>query len=211
MERLGADRQGFDSAAGGAVADVAAADDAAAAGAGEVRVTAEAQQSGKVQTADPRLRVRLVTERAEMEALRPMVRAAHEETIFGDIPFSDAKFDKFADRAARDPKRYGVIVAERGGKCCGFLHCAAGEYMMGEGALLTTVLALHVRPEIRSSLLGGKAAVRLVRAVKKWSQARGAERVMFHVTSGLRMRELDRFFRRSGIIRNGGNYACRVN
>jgi L-amino acid N-acyltransferase YncA len=152
------------------------------------------------------LRVRLLTDRAEIERLRPLARADHEESALGDIPFSDRKFGRLADDAARDPNRIGVIVAEKHSEIRGFLFCTAGEYFIGEGALLTTVTVLYVPRDIRSSMLGGKIVFQLIRAVRKWSEARGVERILFHVTSGIRMTASDKLFKKIGARLLGGNY-----
>jgi hypothetical protein len=84
--------------------------------------------------------------------------------------------------------------------------CTAGEYFIGEGALLTTVTVFYVPKSIRSSLLGGKVVLQLIRAVQRWSELRGVDRILFHVTSGTRVLATDKLFKKTGARLTGGNY-----
>ena len=112
--------------------------------------------------------------------------------------------------AVNNPKFYALMIAEMGDDPVGFIFCSVGEYLVGYGDLITTVYSFFVRKRYRGTLVGGKAAVRLLSGVVKWSQARDVREVMIHVTSGIDLQRTDKFLRRAkfGVI--GGNYSLRL-
>lgn len=93
----------------------------------------------------------------------------------------------------------------------GFTLCSAGEYFIREVVLLTTVTVLYVRPEAKTSIIDGRAVLRLIRAVVAWSKATGSARVLFRVTSGVRIHESHRMLRRLGERSLGGKYMMLIN
>jgi GNAT superfamily N-acetyltransferase len=58
--------------------------------------------------------------------------------------------------------------------------------------------------------LGGKVAVKLVKAIETWAKSRGAHLILYHVTSGRGGSGIDRFFRKMGMTTLGGNYGVRI-
>ncbi|MCV0426752.1 MAG: GNAT family N-acetyltransferase, partial [Roseibium sp.] len=60
--------------------------------------------------------------------------------------------------------------------------------------------------KLSGTLLGGKVALRLVQAVRQWAKERNCEHLMVHVTNGVEVQDVDRFFRRCGMKTVGGNY-----
>ena len=58
----------------------------------------------------------------------------------------------------------------------------------------------------RSGLLGGKIALRLVRGIEVWERKQRANVILYHVTSGKNVANIDRFFRKVGMTTLGGNY-----
>ena len=145
-------------------------------------------------------------EPADIEDVLRICRLAHEEGAFRDIPFSEDKVRRLAAQS-RDPSgnRLG-LVAVFDGRVAGLALAVLGDYFIGQDARITTVQAVILDPAIRSSLLGGKVTFRLVRTVMRWSEAAGAVKVMIHNTSGVRISEADRFFRKLGFRTLGGNY-----
>ena len=52
----------------------------------------------------------------------------------------------------------------------------------------------------------GKTFLRLVQAVKKWGEARGAACTLVHVTTGTNLKATDRLMRATGAKCIGGGY-----
>ena len=163
-----------------------------------------------VKTSGKRITLRLANSISDLEYLRPVSTEFHAESRFSDIAYSHKKRDDLFMKAIDDPKFYALIIAEMDGEPVGFLFCTAGEYLVGYGELITTVYSFYVRKKYRGTLMGGKAAVRLMAAVVKWSEARKVREVMIHVTSGIDVQRTDRFLRRAkfGVI--GANYSLRL-
>ncbi|MBG6155993.1 hypothetical protein IWQ52_002041 [Labrenzia sp. EL_159] len=142
-----------------------------------------------------------------------LAREAHQNTIFRDIPFSEAKARAIFDKAMAQPGRFGLIYAVPGGSeplaeigLYGFASVQAGEYFLGSGTLIATVQTLNISQRISGSFLGGKVALRLFKALRHWSQTQGCEHLMAHVTNGMGVEDADRFFRRCRMTTVGGNY-----
>ena len=88
--------------------------------------------------------------------LRQLVRRQHQRTIFADIPFSEAKLEALVQKARHPMPNQCLIVAEARGQIVGAAWCSAGEYLIGEGALMTTVHLLAVDTERCGSDLSAK-------------------------------------------------------
>jgi hypothetical protein len=137
-------------------------------------------------------------------------RAAHAETIFKEIPFSERKFDKFFQEALNNTDYYLGIKATLGANILGILYCYRGGYFVGEGAKVASVNVINVNEDIRSTILGGKVALRLVRELESWARSKGVDVILFYVTSGETISKTDRFFRKMGMTTLGGNYGIRL-
>ena len=147
----------------------------------------------------------------DRDAILAFSKDAHEESIFKDIPFSERKFDRFFQDALQNQEFYFGIKATLGGNVLGVLFCARGGYFVGEGAKVASVNVINISKDIRSAMLGGKVAVRLVREVEKWARSKGVEVILFYVTSGETLSRTDRFFRKMGMTTLGGSYGIRLN
>ncbi|WP_227271570.1 GNAT family N-acetyltransferase [Roseobacter weihaiensis] len=161
--------------------------------------------------ADDRLqRAGLATART-VEAHRTQVcaltRSVHEKSLFGDIPFSDAKLNRAFDKTLKVPERHLGLVVSLDGRVLGCCYCALGDYFIGEGARIVTVNALCVEPEVSDGLLGGKVALRLAKGIEVWARSQQATHILYHVTAGIEIARADRFFRKIGMRQLGGNYA----
>ncbi|TYC53804.1 hypothetical protein FMN50_13605 [Rhodobacterales bacterium] len=150
---------------------------------------------------------------ADYRAGLHLAREAHQHTLFRDIPFSEDKARAIFERATARPDRNGLIYAVPGMDAplvedglLGLAAVQAGEYFLGEGTLIATVQTLNISRKLSGTLLGGKVALRLVQAVRHWAKARNCEHLLVHVTNGENAEEADRFFRRCGMVINGGNY-----
>ncbi|WP_157727586.1 hypothetical protein [Stappia sp. ES.058] len=71
---------------------------------------------------------------------------------------------------------------------------------------MATVLALVTKQEIAATPLGGRAALKLVEAVRQWARERACKHLLVHATGGIAPARTDRFFRRCGFKVVGGNY-----
>ena len=92
-----------------------------------------------------------------------------------------------ATRPAAEP--VAMIVAER------------DEHFFSP-AKTATVQLISVTPEAR----GGSAAVKLLRAVRQWSQQAGAADLHLNVTTAIAPARTDKVLRRMGSRQTGGNY-----
>jgi hypothetical protein len=150
---------------------------------------------------------------ADWQAAHYLAREAHLNTIFRDIPFAEEKARAIYDRACKDPDRFGLIFAAPNSSeplkqesLYGFAAIHAGEYFLGKGTLIATVQTLNVSQKLSGTLLGGKVALRLVKAVRHWAKTRNCAHLMVHVTNGVNALEADEFFRRCEMKTVGGNY-----
>lgn len=50
---------------------------------------------------------------------------------------------------------------------------------------MATVYVMYVSAKIRSTFLGGKVGLKLIRMVSDWAQAQAAEELHIHATSGI--------------------------
>lgn len=138
--------------------------------------------------------------------IRPLTLAFHEESHFGDIPLSVTKRDSLLDRALTDGDRFAVLIAAYDDRPVGFLYCSINEYVVGEGDLIATILSFFIAREFRSSIIGARAAVRLLKGAIRWSEMRDAREVLIHATAGIDVRRADRFFRKAGFGVLGASY-----
>lgn len=150
------------------------------------------------------------TEDAHRKQLRSLTRSVHEKSLFGDIPFSDAKFDRAFDRTLSGSQQQLGLVVSLKGRVLGCCYCALGDYFIGEGAQIVSVNTICVDPEVADGLLGGKVALRLAKGIETWAQSQQATHILYHVTAGLGIGRADRFFRKIGMTQLGGNYGVRL-
>ncbi len=166
------------------------------------RARSEIRKSG-------RILVRLARDsEADFTAAFDLVRDAHERTIFRDIPFSERKARALFDKVVRQPDQHGLLLAtlNEEEKPVGFASLNAGEYFLGEGALVCSVTGLYYSGSLTGSMLAGKVALRLMQAIRQWAKERRCSHILVHVTNGMSAAESDQFFRRCGLKTVGGNY-----
>lgn len=152
----------------------------------------------------------MVKSDVDLPSIVTLAREAHAESRFGYIPFSDDKVQKIVLAALEDEKRYGVMLATKGETAVGFLGCSVGEYHIGKGVLIATVHSMYVSRSTRIALSGGRAALGLLKGVETWSEARGAQEVLFHVTSGVGLSRTHKFSNRVGYTFAGGTYSKKL-
>ena len=138
--------------------------------------------------------------------MRALCRTSHERTIFGDIPFSDAKFGQtFAAILARSRQSVG-LVAELDCRIVGAESTSAGEYHIGEGEILTTVHLIAIEKSNLSPVRRARTFLRLIRGLRLWSDSRSAKRLLIHVTTGHDLASTDRLLKVAGMKLMGGGY-----
>lgn len=144
---------------------------------------------------------------ADRHRVCELARLAHEESLFGDIPFSERKFYASFDNTIEEPDVFLGLKVHLDGKIVGFCYAQLGGFYIGEDAKVVTVISLVTDPDVRAKVVGGKAALRLVKGIELWAKTMKANHVLFHVTSGTDPVGADRFFRKLGMRTLGGNYA----
>jgi len=143
--------------------------------------------------------VRLARTEADIDAMVALGRLLHAESRYRAYPLDDARMREIGRRGLGGNP--GLIVAERDGRAVGMAIVALGEHFFSP-ALTATVLLLYVEPQAR----GGMAAVKLLRAVRRWAAKNGAKDLHVNVTTGIKIDRTDRFLRRMGFRQTGGNY-----
>lgn len=162
------------------------------------------------QTGDSPLSFRLTTDKNDIPYLIDLAKEAHSESRFGYIPFSGDKVRKIALGAFKDTKRHAAMLAFKGDVPVGFAYCSVGEYHIGQGVLLTTIHNMNVSRSIRSTLSGGRVALGLFKGIETWSKARGAQEILFHVTSDVDLARSHKLAKRIGYKFIGGSYAKKM-
>jgi hypothetical protein len=114
------------------------------------------------------------------------------------------------DQALAEERRHLVAVVELRGRPQGFVFASVGEYHVGVGVLIVTINTIYTSPGLRASLLGGRAAVGLFRAVGRWAKGIGAVEILLHVTSGISEERAGRTVGRLGFTLVGGSFAAQV-
>ena len=71
---------------------------------------------------------------------------------------------------------------------------------------VVSCLSFYVLAEHRRTLLGGRIAVKLLDAGRRWAMNRRAVELQLHVTNGIHIGQTDRVFRKLGFRQTGGNY-----
>ena len=106
------------------------------------------------------------------ENIGPFSVEFHHEARFRDIPYIHEKRLALHAHALSSPNTHAVIIVELKGEFVGYSFIGGGEYAVGTEAIIATVYAFYVRKKYRDTLIGGKAAVRLLRGLRKWSEGK---------------------------------------
>ncbi len=181
-----------------------------ASGGAQVRSPRLISASENTSAAAKTLLFRLVKPDDNHEALLDLAAVGHGESRFGYIPFSRDKARKILGQALAEEKRHLIAVAEVRGRAEGFVFASVGEYHVGEGVLIVTINAIYTSQSLRTSLLGGKAALGLFRAVALWARGIGAREILLHATSGISAERVGRSVERLGFVQAGGSYVASV-
>ncbi|MBC7952270.1 MAG: HlyD family type I secretion periplasmic adaptor subunit [Rhodospirillaceae bacterium] len=178
-------------------------------------VVTQAQTLAVVVPADSGLEVEAMVLNKDIGFLQPGQRAVVKVETFNFTRYGslegklasvsrDAVEDKTMGLAYPirvDLGRTSLMVDGRDGKVVGMAIVALGEHFFSP-ALTATAQLIYVVPEAR----GGAAAVKLLRALRRWAAQAGAEDLHINVTTGIHPDRIDRFLRRMGFKQTGGNY-----
>lgn len=197
--------------AGALVVDIDAARGAGAVdtGVGNVAEAAAGLSGTEIALVKPSITIRLPQD-GDWGALYALVRKVHERSVFSDIPFSDRKL-ALLESQARAPKLHEcLLVAECGGQVAGLAWFTAGEYLLGEGAVMTTTHLIAVDTDYCGPFRSAKVFVKLLRGIAAWSKTRGARQILVHVSTGYAIKQTDRLIRAGGGSCIGGSYVVAI-
>ena len=171
---------------------------------GETRPTAaRTRQPARSRSVQVR---RLCTEQ-DIQATWPLFLSLHRESRYAGLRLSKSKRDAYLrNNMLAKPDRFALLIGEWGHRPVGCLACAANRFLYGDD-IIASCLSFYVLPACRKTLLGGRIAVKLLDAYRRWAVNRGAVEIQFHVTSGLNIAATDRFLHRAGFGQTGGNYS----
>ena len=156
---------------------------------------------------DPaRVSIRLLGSVEDIDETLPLTLAAHEESRHREHPIDPERHRRLlAERFLADRTRHGFLVARYGGRPVGMLICVA-ERLHFTDATVASCLAFYVLGEYRRSLLGGRIALKLLDAGRRWALNRRAVELQLRVTSGVHIGQTDRVLRKVGFRQTRGNY-----
>ncbi len=148
---------------------------------------------------------------ARLEDIPPLVELGH--THLAEGRFKALGYDP--DKLATNLK--GLIEDQSGARC---FFVADDDEQKPFAALLghidsyffsdtpiAQLIFFWVHPDHR----GGRAAIKLMTAFKKWAENRKAQEIAVSVTSAIRIDKADTFFKKLGFQLTGGNYSYMVN
>lgn len=167
------------------------------------------QQFGR-RSVEGKFRFRTVVQGFDTPELVKLAREAHAESAMSHINFSEAKVRKISADTLINLGRNSVFVCELSGDLVGFVHASIGEYYIGEGTLIATINVIYVQRSIRKGLGGGKVALGLFKATKKWALTHGARTILLHNTSGINVLKTHTFVSKMGYDKLGLSYALKL-
>lgn len=144
--------------------------------------------------------VRLAQSEADLAAMLALGRQLHAESWYGALPLDEPRMMALGRRGLAHGNP-ALLMAERGGELVGMAVVMLGEYFFAP-VRTATVQLLYVAPQVR----GGRAAVSLLHAIRRWAEQNKARDLHVNVTTGIEAARTDRFLRHMGFRQTGGNY-----
>lgn len=144
--------------------------------------------------------IRLAKDEADIAAMIALGRALHAESRFRQYPYDEGRLRQ-AGHLALTRGNPGAIMAELNGTLIGMAVVVAGEHFFSAAKTATAQL-LYVAPAHR----GGRAAILLLKALRRWAQEAGAADLHVNNTTAIDAARTDRFLRKMGFKQTGGNY-----
>jgi Sortase and related acyltransferases len=173
---------------------------ATAAGSDAVQPGDGAEPSSAVRPSPGRVAVRLARTEADIAAMIALGRELHVESRFRTLALDEDRMLAIGRRGLENGNP-ALMVAERNGEIVGMATVILGDYFFSP-VRTATVQLLYVLPKAR----GGLAAVKLLRAIRRWAEQNGARDIHVNVTTGIDAARTDRFLRKMGFRQTGGNY-----
>ena len=156
------------------------------------------------------LTIRLLENDLDIDETLPLALEAHKESRHRGLPFDSVRRFRFvAERFLDDPVRFGFLIARNRERPLGMLTCFAQKLHFSD-VMGVSCLSFYVLSEYRRTLLGGRVAMALLQAGRRWAMNRRAVEFQVHVTSGIQIVRTDRAMRRLGFRQVGGNYALEL-
>ena len=151
--------------------------------------------------------VRVLRSERDIDETLPLALAAHGESRHRGYPLDAERRRRFlTERFLADRTRYGFLIARCRDTPVGMLTCFA-ERLYYTDVTVVSCLSFYVMDECRRTLLGGRVAVKLLDAGRRWAANRRAVELQVHVTNGVHIGQTDRMLRKLGFRQTGGNYA----
>lgn len=91
----------------------------------------------------------------------------------------------------------------------GYCYVMFGGYYIGDGVKVVMVILIFVDWNVCFSVLGGKVIMYFLCGIEKWGCEEGVSFVMYYVIFGIDVVNIDRFFRKMGMMILGGNYGIK--
>lgn len=157
------------------------------------------------------LKVKIIvgSEIDEASKLMPLVKLAHKESYFSDLPFEEDTYLRICQFAKDKPAYYGALYVEYDGEPAGFAFYMYRPMSESKHQWMTIMHGIYVRNDLRATDVGGYIWNRMLTAVRVWGAPRSSRGIMFNVTSGFAMAETDAILRANGATYLGGNYFLR--
>ncbi|MEP0520990.1 MAG: hypothetical protein ABJO09_14185 [Hyphomicrobiales bacterium] len=171
---------------------------------------ADAEQEKESSSPSGELVVYRATKPEEIVNIRGIAHEFHAESRYAHLQFSEEKLTRAFSRAINNPSNTLSIYIQCDGETVGIVQAAAGDYYLGIGGRIVSVLNLYVSRRIRGTYLGGKVGVKLLRVVSEWAGTQRAEEIHIHSTSGIDPLRTDKLLTRMGFEVIGGNYMARL-
>jgi GNAT superfamily N-acetyltransferase len=165
-----------------------------------VSARAGAEREGLAAPKAVTITVRLAKDEADIAAMIDLGRALHAESRYAAYPYDEARLRQ-AGQMALAKGNPGAVMAELNGALIGMAVVVAGEHFFSAAKTATAQL-LYVAPAHR----GGRAAILLLRALRRWAHEAGALDLHVNNTTAIDAARTDRFLRKMGFRQTGGNY-----
>lgn len=140
----------------------------------------------------------------------PLVKQAHKESYFADMPFDQEQYESMAQRAIDNPGYYGGLYVKYDEAPIAFAYYMLRPLLGSNATWITIMHSIYIRSDVRSTPLGGFVWNRIIGTVRAWSVPRGAKGMMFNAISGVAVEESDAVIRSAGATYLGGNYFMRI-
>jgi GNAT superfamily N-acetyltransferase len=141
----------------------------------------------------------------DVEPLVEMGLRMHAESAYAFLPYERNKVIRLVQSFLDDSSSRCGLVAEADGKLVGMLGGYLSEYFFCS-EVVACDMVLFVDPAYRHGL----AAMRLVRAFRKWAIEHGARELCLAISTNVNADDTGRFYERLGFTRVGGVYKQRL-